>query len=151
MFNQVLLLAVIFAIGIVAFIALVWIIATAIVEKRRKKHAWKRGELEERAEWIKHVVEQGSEPEIKEGITRAATVYMSKETEERIQQVQVRTKTESPGEVLSDALRFYSEIVNIYNPGNQLLFRKSADDMGLTLIRFKPLDRIEKKVEIAKA
>lgn len=73
-------------------------------------------------------------------------VGITKEAYERIRFIQLKTKADSPGEVMSDALRFYVEIVNMYGPGAELLFRKSGDT-DFTLLRFKPLERIDKKIE----
>lgn len=75
-----------------------------------------------------------------------ANVGISKVVQDHIQLIQLKTKAESLGEVISDALTLYAKIVYMYSLGDQLLFRKSSEK-DFTLLRFEPLERIEKKIE----
>ena len=72
---------------------------------------------------------------------------ISKVADEYLQLVQLKTQAASVGEVVADALRFYVDIVNKFEPGDQLLLKKSSDGDGYILLKFKPLERIHKKVE----
>ncbi|TSC84056.1 MAG: hypothetical protein G01um101413_859 [Parcubacteria group bacterium Gr01-1014_13] len=115
----------------------------AIVQRRKKKRAKK-----EAYDFNKERVVPGPSPTEIEHDEDAyvANVGISRKVAEHIQLIQLKTKAASPAEVLSDALRFYAEIVHMYGPGDQLLFRKSSEE-GCTLLQFKPLSRIEKKIQ----
>lgn len=129
-------------VGGLTLLVLVWIAIDTVIQKRKKKHVQKT--VEERQQ-KQAAQDQEFETEPEEPLY-VSHVGISKQVDEHLRLIQVITKAGSPGEVMSDALRFYAEIVHMYSPGDQLLLNKSSGQ-GAIHLRFKPLDRIEKKIE----
>lgn len=148
MTKQVVLWSIIFAIFSVVALALVWVAVGALIESRRNKRLLKikKAEDNRKDEATERASEAVAKPRTKTDESYVGYLGISKKVDEHIQLIQLKTRAGSPGEVISDALRFYAEIVNMYGPGDQLLFRKSSEE-GFVLLRFEPLGRIGKKIE----
>lgn len=141
--NDMAFWVVMLVVGIIVLFVVVWIAVDTIVQRRKKKQAKKMAEQYERERAARR---PEPEQDIQSEDPYVAYVGISKKVDEHIRFIQLKTKAAYPGEVMSDALRFYAEIVNMFEPGDRLLFQKSSEEW-CTHFRFKPLERIEKKIE----
>jgi len=134
---------------------LVWLAIDFIREKRKKKLAkkmqedWKVGELQERAEWRRHVMKQIVEKKAWQEKVYEVHLCLEKEEENRIQLAQARTRSESPEQVVADGAFLYTCLVEWYSQGYKIFMGQPSDTkrMRVTRFRFDPLDRVSKKVE----
>ena len=134
---------------VVVFLSLVVIGVVGVMDilKRRDRKRLKKieeGKRQEEEAWqaAKSVPEPIAEPE--DGYV--GYFGISKVAEDHLQFVQLKTQAVSLGDVIHDALRFYVDIVNKFESGDMLLLKKPAEE-GYILLKFKPLERIHKKVE----
>ena len=132
---------------VIIFLALTLIGIFGLKEiiKRRENKRLKKAEEEQRREEARRESDGVPEPQVEED-SYVAHFGISKGAEEYLQLIQFKTQTASVGEVVRDAIRFYGDIVNQFEPGSLLLLKKPAEE-GYTLLKFKPLERIQKKVE----
>jgi len=130
--------------GVLLFTA-VWIGLDMIIQKRKEKPAKKMVEQEEPKQEAQKP-EKMAEPEFDVEGSYIQAVAINNRAKEHLQLIWLKTKAASPDEVLCDALHFYAEIVNMYGPGDQLVIYKASGMQGI-ILKFPPLERIEKKVE----
>lgn len=139
-------------IGLIVFICIATVIFVLACrklfqERREKRDRLKQIEEDRQQRELARKREQAAKPKVVRDDFFTTYVGINREGVEHIQLIQLRTNTESPEEVLSDALEFYEGIVNIYHPGAQLYFRESPDTDDLILLRFRPLEKVGKKIE----
>lgn len=121
-----------------------------IRERRRAKHGnWQPGELQERAEWRKHVAQQIAERQAWQEKVYEIHLCLEKEEENRVQLAQARTQAKSPEYVVAEAVYLYTCLVEWYSQGYKMFMGKPSDTkrMRITRFRYDPLDRVQKKVE----
>lgn len=131
----------------IAIVVFVWACYGVVKERREKRELLKKIEEDRQQREAERRHAQAAKQKVVRDDFFTTYVGIKSEGIKHIQLIQLRTNTESPEEVLADALQFYEEIVNLYHPGAQLLFRESADTEDVIILRFRPLERMGKKIE----
>ncbi len=132
--------------GIIIACAIIFfiIIYVIVADRIRNRRVPKITETEPRAQ-----AEPAVQPKARREDFFRTYVALSGEGVERVQLIQLRTNTESGEEVLDDALKLYSAIVSVYDPGDKLAICKFSDGATTTVILdgFKPLQRMGKRTK----